>query len=79
MPDQQLLRKRKRMEWTHQPLDVVVTDMEEINSDDKYSVMPPLIYPEDSGNEKDNPHESLSNPPFADPNLEPGPPNEKPI
>ena len=51
----------------------MVTDTKESNSDDEYSVMPPLIYPEDSNNE-----ESPSNPPSAEPTLEPGTPSEKP-
>ena len=40
--------------------------------------MPPLIYPEESDKEEDDPRESLSNPPFTDTTPEPGPPSEKP-
>ena len=50
----------------------MVTETEDSNSDDKDSMMPPLIYPGDSNDE-----ESLSNPPSAEPMLEPGTPSEK--
>ena len=51
----------------------MVTDMEDSDLDNKDSMMPPLIYPEESDDE-----ESLSNIPSVEPTLEPGPPSEKP-
>ena len=64
---------QQREECTHQPRGAVATDTEDSNSDDKYIVMPPLIYPEES-----NDKESPSNLPSVDPTPEPGPPSEKP-
>ena len=61
-------------EWTHHTHGAVVTYTEEINSDDKDSMMPLLIYPEESNNE-----ESLRDPTSVEPTPEPVPPNEKPI
>ena len=52
--------------------------MEDRDLDDKESVTPLLIYPEDSVEEENDPQESLSNPPSADPTLEPGPPIKEP-
>ena len=51
----------------------MVTETEDRNLDGEDSLMPPLIYPEDSNDE-----ESLSNPPSTEPTPEPGPPSEKP-
>ena len=48
------------------------TDTKDSNSDNKDSVMPTLIYLEDSDGE-----EYLSNPPSSEPTLEPGSPSEK--
>ena len=63
----------------------MVTNMEHSNLDDKDSVILPLIYPEDSGNEEDGtptkklqgPHEATIKPPFMDPTSEPGPLSKK--
>ena len=60
-------------ECTNQPRGAVSTYMEDINSDDKDSVMLPLIYPEESNNE-----ESLDEPPSAEPTPEPRTPSGKP-
>ena len=60
-------------ECTNQPRGAVSTYMEDINSDDKDSVMLPLIYPEESNNE-----ESLDEPPSAEPTPEPRTPSVKP-
>ena len=65
---------QQRDEHKHYPHISVVTYTEESNSDDEDITMPPLIYPEQF-----NVEESLSNPPYADPTPEPGPPIEKPI
>ena len=50
----------------------MVTDMEESDSGNGGSVTPQFIYPEESNNE-----DSLSDPPSAEPTLEPGTPSEK--
>ena len=69
---------QQREEWTHHTHSSVVTYMEDRNSDEEGSGMPPLISPEDSDDKEDNPCESLSNPPSAEPTLEPGSPSENP-
>ena len=69
---------QQRVYWAHQPHDAVATDTEDIHSDGKEIVIPPLIYPEEFDNDEDHLHEYLSNPPSADPTSEPGPPREKP-
>ena len=56
----------------------MVTDTEGIGLEDKDIVRPTLIYPEDSNKKEENPLESLSYPPSAEPNLEPVPPSGKP-
>ena len=68
--------RQHREEWTLQPHGAVVTDMEVSNSDNEESVMPLLIYPEESNNKEDTPCESLSEPTSADLTLEPGPPSK---
>ena len=45
---------QQREEWTNQPRGAVVTETEDIDSDNKVSLMPPLIYPEDSDDKEDN-------------------------
>ena len=69
---------QQREEWTQQIRGAVVIDTDDRNSEDKDSVMPTLIYLENSGEEEDDPCESPSNPPYTEPTLEPGPPSEKP-
>ena len=64
---------QQREEWTHQPCGAVVTYMEDRKSDDKDSVIPLLIYPEDYDN-----NESLRDPPSMEPTTETGPPSKKP-
>ena len=51
----------------------MVTDTENSNADDKDSVIPPLIYPEDP--DDDN---SQSDPPSTEPTPDPGPPSKRP-
>ena len=51
--------------------------MEDINSDDEDSVMPPLICPEESYDEEDDPCEYPSDPPYVEPTPEPVPPSGK--
>ena len=67
---------QQREECTNYPSGAVVIYTEDRNSDDEDSVMPPFIYLEDSNEEEDDPHESLRNPPSADPTPKPGPPSE---
>ena len=64
---------QQRKEWDHHPHGSVVTDTDDSDLDDKDSVMPLLIYPENSEDE-----EYLRDPPSADPTTEPGTPSEKP-
>ena len=52
--------------------------MEDSNLDDKDIVISLLIYPEDSNNNKDDPHEYPINPPSAETTPEPGTPCRKP-
>ena len=52
----------QREEWTHQPCGAVVTDMEESDSEDKDRGMNLIIYPEDSGDKEEYPHEPPSDP-----------------
>ena len=51
----------------------MVTNTVDSDLDNKDSVMPPLIYPEESDNK-----ESLSDPPSAEPTPDPRPPRVKP-
>ena len=53
---------QQREEWTHHPCGTLVAYMEDSDSYYKDSVIPPLIYPEESDNE-----ESLSDPLSAEP------------
>ena len=64
---------QQREDWTRHHRGAVVIDTEDINPDDKYSVMPLLIFPEDSDND-----DYLSDPLSADPTPEPRHPSEKP-
>ena len=70
--------RQQREEWTNQTCGVVVTDTEDINSDDGDRFTPPLIYQEDSNDEENNPCESPINPSSAETTPEPGHPKEKP-
>ena len=63
----------KREEWIHHPCGAVVTETEDSNLDYKDSVIPPLIYLEESENE-----DSMIEPPSADPTLDPRRPRDKP-
>ena len=69
---------QNREDWTHQTCSDVVIDTEDSNLDDKYSVMPALIYSEVSYKKLYNPREYLRDPSSAEPTPEPGPPSEKP-
>ena len=51
----------QREDWANQPHGAVVTDTEDSNSENEDSMIPPLIYPEDSDNKEDDPHEYPSN------------------
>ena len=63
----------------------MVSDVEDIDLADKESAIFPLIYPEDSDNEEDDPpdvepqcnHEDLSKPDAMEPILELGPPSKQ--
>ena len=55
----------------------MVTDTEDRNSDKKDSVMPLLIYPKEFDDKEDYPCEYLSDPPYAEPTPDLGPPREK--
>ena len=56
----------------------MVVDTEDSDSDDEYSMIPLLIFPEESDNKEDEPRESPSDLHSMDPALELGPPSEKP-
>ena len=58
---------QQREKWYHQPQGAGVIDTDNRDLDDEDSMMPLLIYPEDSNNEEDNPCESLSIPTSTEP------------
>ena len=60
---------QQREEWTHLLCDAMVTYTEESKSDEEDIVVPLLIYLEDFGDKEDDPCESLSDPPSAEPTL----------
>ena len=62
---------QKKESWNHHPRRAVVADTEESYLDDKYSVMPPLIYPYYSNDEEEDLRKFTSNPLSVDPILEP--------
>ena len=64
---------QKREEWNHHPCSALVADTGDSDSNDEDSVMPPLIYSEDSDN-KESPRKL----PSTEPTLYPGPPSEEP-
>ena len=64
---------QQREDWTRHHRGAVVIDTEDIDPDDKYSVMHLLIFPEDSDND-----DYLSDPLSADPTPEPRHPSKKP-
>ena len=69
---------QQREKLDHQGHITAITDKKDRDLDYKYSVMPLLIYPEDSNEDEDDPRESLSDPSFTESTPETKPPREKP-
>ena len=74
-----------REEWTHQTHHAMLTNTEDSDSENEKSMMPLLIYLEDSKDMEDNTtlrqpqdnHEALRNLPYVETSSEPGPPGRK--